>query len=238
MHRPRSPPDSPRDEENEALRVQAVTELSDRLMQARARIESQEHALRSAAEEAQEAHARASHAEHAAEVMGHRMNAAEAHCRLAAQELDRLRGADEMCKWLTEKNHSLEEALAATQRGAHDMHAAATSMVVGAGTAAVDRDASARALEADLREAREQISTLREQLFAAQDRNRALETQIQAQRIETDGFQRRLEVLQLQSKSWKKERSALLKEVDTNTSEAIRRREELHFTRTNLLREQ
>ena len=76
-----------------------------------------------------------------------------------------------------------------------------------------------------------------DELKALEARVKALETIAESRLSQHDTMRLRISQLEQSERVWRKERAQLLREVDRNTSSSILRREELHFTRTQLLRE-
>jgi hypothetical protein len=66
----------------------------------------------------------------------------------------------------------------------------------------------------------------------------ALDTRCVAQQTQIETLRSHAAQLKQREREWRKEKSRLLYDVDRNTSSAILRREELHFTRTAMLKEQ
>jgi hypothetical protein len=214
------------------------------LTQAHVQIESQAHALEQAAAETAEWRARAKRAEQAELTLQHRLGALGAEVRVAR----------------TEAYHARQEVAHrdAEQRRREALERAAQAKALeAAGIDAVDASeaggsAGAEALRAQLQGCVEEMERLRaeaadaraqaERWLAAlaESREAEREARAAAQSHLEDGnmLRRRVSEQQGQARVWAKERAALLSEVDRNASGAIRRREELYFTRTNMLKEQ
>ena len=93
-------------------------------------------------------------------------------------------------------------------------------------------------MESTLANVRSQAQRWRKALEDSENANRALDARCAALQTEIEMVRAHARSVAGQRREWKKERNLLLKEVDKNTTSSILRREELYFTRTNLLKEQ
>ena len=214
---------------------QALNEenLRQSLLQAQARIELQAQALQDAANDAQRAHESSARAE----ALSHRCEALEAELRVMRRQLGESRravvGRDE--SW--SHHHSLEEEIAERATAEKESKAAYVAQVNQLRADLLEsQERTARTAEA-LQDARTQAERWRVGLEQSQEKARALDARCVAQAAEMEDMRLMATKMRSTQRDWKRERAGLLNEVDRNTTSAILRREELHFTRTSLLKE-
>lgn len=215
-----------------------ASEVISQLLQANARIEAQAQALRECSAEFGRMRERAERAEHSCELLQYRCSTLEAELRIALQARDEARNMVTSRDAAWSQQRSLEGAMEATtmQAQAVEAHAAISLETCQAALVCSQGEAAARA--ADVTEAREHAKAMRSKLTQAEERNHALDTLAASRLFEIDGLKKQVEELHARAHVWRKERAKILRELDRNTSSSILRREELYFTRTNLLKEQ
>ena len=213
---------------------ESVEGLRQRLLQAEARISLQTQALSDAADAAN----RCEEAEKMVAILSHRCQAVEAELHVSQRQLDEMRGAVEGRDGAWAVHQSIEDELAQREANLEDAKAQFERQL---GTLRAElrqsQEETARE-QAKVGEAREQARRWREQLQESVDRERALDARCVSLASEVETLKANSRSITHQERVWKKERSALLREVDKNTTSAILRREELYFTRTNMLKEQ
>ena len=213
---------------------QQVDILTKRLLQSDARIETQLQALSDAAADAQAGR----DAQMEVATLRHRTAALEAELQICRRHLEEHRAAVQHRDAAWSQHHSLERAVLERdeqleQRDEEYERQLATVRA----ELRESREETAKVQQA-LAEAREQSKRWREALHEAQDMNRTLDARLVAVQQELESAKANARSIAAQEREWKKERSMLLREVDKNTTSSILRREELYFTRTNLLKEQ
>ena len=210
-----------------------VDELNMRLRQSQARIETQVQALDRAAVEAEHR----IKAERQAEALRHRCEALEAELFVCGRRVAELSRAVESRDSAWSQHTSLEGELQATEASARDAaeaHQRALDQLRGELTQSQAETQQARAAT---EEAQAQARQWREALSVAEERARRLDARMVAMASEMEHLEDRVATQSTREREWRAERSKLLQEVDRNTHSAILRREELYFTRTNLLKE-
>ena len=215
-------------------------EIATALLQAHARIDAQIDALRLAALENERANETARRAEHNAQVLQHRLGALEAEFHIVqhklADALRQLRERDEE----RSRQRSIDEVEEGATRAAQEAQKSEAQMartVAESRAEVLKSEGEVAALRADVRAAKEMGEMWRVKLVECEERARQLDNAVAERTRDNDMLRRRISEQQQEIRTWNKERNALLQEVDKNTSGIIRRREELYFTRTNLLKE-
>lgn len=208
------------------------------LLQANARIEAQAVALRDAYTRIEGQEGTLRKFMHDCEVWQHRSEASDARLRIMTQELGRAREevARRDATWARVRQNDGD--VAAMAEGAREADEDAAAALAVSKAAVVAAEAETARAEADAREARALVAATRSKLAEAEERIRALETLAESRLSQTEALRMRIKQLEQDARVHRKEKYALLNEVDRNTSSSILRREELHFTRTQLLREQ
>jgi hypothetical protein len=211
-----------------------VADLHQRLLQANARIEVQAQALADAAEAAGRGHA----ASEEAELLRVRCGALESELTVCRHHADEFRSAVHQRDQAWSHHHSLKAVVSshAQSLGEEERNHAEEIQLCRAELQDAHQE-NARLQEA-LQLAREQGERWRVALEQAEERNRALDATRVAQLSELEAVKAHTRSMVARSHEWKKERTSLLREIDKSTSSSILRREELYFTRTNLLKEQ
>ena len=86
-------------------------------------------------------------------------------------------------------------------------------------------------------QAKEQGERWRTELAAMQDRTKRLDSRCASVMSQAEAALVAQRALKSKEREWRRERAQLYQEVDKNTTSSILRREELYFTRTNMLKE-
>lgn len=211
-----------------------VSDLNTRLLQANARIAAQAEALTEAAAEAE----RSQSIVEENEVLRHRCGGLEAELNVTRRQLDELRQAVETRDAAWQHHHSLQEVMRSHAQAMAETEERFTAELnlarVNLAAEQADREHAEQALDA----AKAQGKRWRESLQETEARRQALDTRCVAQSSELSTVKAHARELKRRASDFKAEKTALLREVDKNTSSAILRREELYFTRTNMLKEQ
>lgn len=204
---------------------QLIEELQQLLLAANARIAVQAEALTDAAAEQE----RLQQLEFELEVSRHRIMALETERALL------LRNSEGMTEFIQKKNSS--EATQSEHMAFDDMKE--------------NHEGEVKVLMLEIQQLRQELATLqqkyddtkaqadrwREQLGAAQGKNEALDSRVASVLSEVEAAKAAHRTLKSKEKEWRAERAQLYSEIDKNTTNSIMRREELYFTRTNLLKE-
>lgn len=212
---------------------QRCAELHTALLQAQARIDVQTQALTETAEELD----RGRQAGQRIVALTHRNEALEAELRVTRRQLGEANGAvaGRDAAWST--HHSLEDAMFRNAEAAQVSEATKVAEVNGLRDELLQAQEATTATALALTDARKQADRWRAQLEESEERYRALDSRCVAQQTEIENGRKVMNRLREDEKAWRRERQKLYREVDKNTGNAIRRREELYFTRTSLLKE-
>ena len=211
--------------------------LSQQLQQAHARIDAQTEALRDAAEVIERERARASRAEHTCELLGHHCKSLEAELRIMARQLQDARQHLSARDRAWAEHESLDDAMQRTTADAQQTQTNAKLAVEAAKMELIQSQTETEKAKAEAQEKADQAERWLAKLAETQERERSLNAVAVARLTEIEHLQRQKAQLEANQSTWNKERNVLLQEVDKNASTVIRRREELYFTRTNLLKE-
>ena len=100
-----------------------------------------------------------------------------------------------------------------------------------------DREAALRRTVRALQRERETVTTLRRELEAAEGRTRSVHIKMQEQEEELEKQERERNVWRQKAKEWRGEKATLVSQTERTAQNLALRKEELHFTRTALIRE-
>lgn len=207
--------------------------LNTALLQANARIAVQEQALLDAADEQARIRDTSGHAV----ALEHRNDALVAELRVLRRHLAEANGAVTGRDSAWSHHHSLEDTIQANAEAAESSTAEQVAQLNAVQAELAQSQDQTAKLSVALEDARNQADRWRERLALVEEARNALDARTVAQQTEIEGLKGMMDAMRAHGKVWRKERGQLLREVDKNTASAILRREELHFTRTSLLKE-